>query len=63
MIIWIESDRGLDGVNEDRNRPVNKALVLDRPVTGLDGCKRIATTEVKFDIEGLLKQKQCQISH
>jgi hypothetical protein len=29
----------------------------------LEGCKRIATTEIKPDIERLLKQKQWQISH
>jgi hypothetical protein len=29
----------------------------------LEGCVRIVTTEIKPDIEGLLKQKQCQIFH
>jgi hypothetical protein len=29
----------------------------------LEGCMRIATTEIKPDIERLLKQKQCQMSH
>jgi hypothetical protein len=29
----------------------------------LEGCMRIATAEVKPDIERTFKQKQCQISH
>jgi hypothetical protein len=28
----------------------------------LEGCMRIATTEIKRDIERLLKHEQCQIS-
>jgi hypothetical protein len=29
----------------------------------LEGCMRIATSEIEYDIERLLKQKQCQIFH
>jgi hypothetical protein len=33
------------------------------PDKHLDRCMRIATTEIKSDIEGLFKQTQWQISH